>query len=155
MINSVVLMGRICKDLELKQLQSGTSSLSFNLAIERSYVDKDGERHTDFVPCVAYGKTAEFIQRFFSKGRMIAVAGELRSRNWEDKDGGNHFVLELLVNSASFTGERAETDENAPQRHEQKEEYRKPKSRKAASYMANVDALGDFEDILSDEGVPF
>lgn len=106
MYNKVILMGRITKDLELKTTPSGVAVLSFSLAVERSYAAKGEERQTDFINCVAWRNTAEFISRFFSKGAMILVEGELQTRSYQDKDGNNRTVTEVIVSSSSFTGEK-------------------------------------------------
>ena len=105
MYNKAVLMGRICNDLELKTTQSGVSVLSFRLAVDRSYQAKGEELKTDFFNIVAWRSTAEFISRNFGKGRMILVEGELQTRQYTDKNGNTQNVVELVVDSAHFTGE--------------------------------------------------
>lgn len=105
MYNKAILMGRICNDLELKTIQSGISVLSFRLAVDRSYQTKGEERKTDFFNIVAWRSTAEFISRYFSKGRMILVEGELQTRQYVDKNGSTQNVVELVVSNANFTGE--------------------------------------------------
>lgn len=108
MYNKAVLMGRICSDLELKTTQSGVSVLSFRLAVDRSYQAKGEELKTDFFNIVAWRSTAGFISRYFSKGRMILVDGELQTRQYVDKNGVSQNVVELVVSSAHFTGEKKE-----------------------------------------------
>lgn len=108
MYNKAVLMGRICNDLELKTTQSGVSVISFRLAVDRSYQAKGEERKVDFFNIVAWRDTAEFISRYFSKGRMILVEGELQTRQYTDKNGSTQNVVELNVGSAHFTGEPKE-----------------------------------------------
>ena len=105
MYNRAILMGRICHDLTLKQTPNGTAVLQFRLAVERSYAAKGEERQTDFFNIVAWRGTAEFIAKYFSKGRMILVDGELQTRQYEDKNGSTQTVVELIVANASFTGE--------------------------------------------------
>lgn len=105
MYNKVILMGRICHDLELKTTPNGVSVLSFRLAVERSYQAKGEERKTDFFNLVSWRNTAEFINRYFSKGRMILIEGELQARQYVDKNGANQTVIEVVVSNASFTGE--------------------------------------------------
>ncbi len=105
MLNRVVLMGRITHDLELKSTQSGGSVLSFTAAVERNFVKQGEEKQSDFITCVAWRQQAEFISKYFSKGRMIAIEGNLRTRNYEDKNGSKHYVTEVYVDSVSFTGE--------------------------------------------------
>ena len=106
MINNVVLMGRIVNELEVKQTPSGVSALSFTLAVERNFKGADGERQTDFISCVAWRQQAEFIGKYFRKGRMIALEGNLRTRTYDDKNGTKHYVTEVFVDNISFTGEK-------------------------------------------------
>ncbi len=115
MLNKVIIMGRITHDLELKQTPSGLSVLSFTVAVERNFKDQNGERQTDFISCVAWAKTAEHICRYFSKGRMIALEGNLRTRIYDDKNGSRHYVTEVFVDSVSFTGERTDSPQNGGQ----------------------------------------
>lgn len=107
MLNKVILMGRIVQELELKQTQSGVPVLSFTIAVDRSFVKQGEERQSDFIDCVAWRNQAEFISRWFGKGRMIALVGNLRKRVYEDKNGTKHYVTEVYVDEVSFTGEKA------------------------------------------------
>lgn len=107
MLNSVTLMGRLVADPELKTTQNGTSVASFRLAVERNYQAKGAaERQADFIPCVAWRQTAEFIGKYFGKGRMIAVEGSLQSRNYEDKNGQKRTAYEVIVDQAYFADSR-------------------------------------------------
>lgn len=108
MINRVVLIGRITQDLEVRQTQNGVACLQFTMAVERNFKDANGEYQADFISCVAWRESAEFINRYFGKGRMIAVEGQLRSRTYEDKNGSKHYITEVYVDSASFTGEKSQ-----------------------------------------------
>ena len=94
MYNKITLMGRITHDLELKSTPSGNSVLSFAVAVERAYQTKGEERKTDFFNCVAWRANADFISRFFSKGRMILIDGELQNRKYTDKNGAERYVTE-------------------------------------------------------------
>ncbi|MCL2087036.1 MAG: single-stranded DNA-binding protein [Oscillospiraceae bacterium] len=105
MYNKVVLMGRICNELELKTTPNGVSVLSFRIAVERSFAAKGEERKTDFFNVVSWRSTAEFINRFFSKGRMIIIDGQLQNREYVDRNNVNRTMAEIVVDSASFTGE--------------------------------------------------
>jgi single-strand DNA-binding protein len=102
-------MGRICNDLELKTTQSGVHVLSFRVAVERKYQEKGEERKTDFFNIVAWRSNAEFIHKFFAKGRMILVEGELQTRQYTDKNGANQTIVELIVDNSRFTGEAKQT----------------------------------------------
>ena len=107
-INSVVLMGRITRSLELKKTQSGKSVVQFSIAVDRKYQKQGEERITDFFNLVAWGSTAELITKWFDKGDMIAVTGEIQSRNYEDKNGNKHTAVEIFVDTVSFCGSKAE-----------------------------------------------
>lgn len=102
-LNKVILMGRITHPLEIKQTQNGIAVLQFSVAIDR--YSKSEEKQADFISCVAWKQTAEFISRYFGKGRMIVITGSLRSRTYDDKNGTKHYVTEVYVESADFTGE--------------------------------------------------
>lgn len=112
MYNKITLMGRITHDLELKSTPSGNSVLSFAVAVERSYQAKGEERKTDFFNCVAWRANADFISRFFSKGRMILIDGELQNRKYTDKNGAERYVTEIIVERAYFTGESGKPPQN-------------------------------------------
>ena len=105
MFNKAILMGRICNDLELKTTPSGANVLSFRIAVDRNYQVKGEERKSDFFNIVAWRANADFISRFFAKGRMILVEGELQTRQYTDKNGSTQTVVELVVDNARFTGE--------------------------------------------------
>lgn len=111
-LNYSCIMGRITHDLEVKQTTNGTACLSFTVAVDRNFKNANGEHDTDFIACVAWKETAEFIGRYFGKGKMIAVEGQLRSRTYEDKNGSKHYITELYVDRASFTGEKQENSGN-------------------------------------------
>ena len=108
MLNRVILMGRITQDLEVRQTPNGVPALTFNIAVDRNFKDQNGQYQADFITCVAWRQTAEFIGKYFGKGRMIALEGNLRSRTYEDKNGTKHYVTEVYVDNASFTGEKAQ-----------------------------------------------
>lgn len=107
MLNRVILMGRITQDIEVRQTPNGSSVTTFNVAVDRSRKDQNGQYPTDFITCVAWAQQAEFIARYFGKGRMIALEGQLRSRTYEDKNGTKHYVTEVYVDNVSFTGEKS------------------------------------------------
>lgn len=109
MINRVILMGRLVADPELKTTQSGVSVTSFRIAVDRSYVKQGAERQADFFDIVAWRGSAEFVCRNFSKGSLIAVDGQLQSRQYQTKDGQNRTAIEVVAESISFTGERRDT----------------------------------------------
>ena len=106
MLNRVVLMGRIVADPELKTTGSGISVTTFRMAVDRNYAKQGEERKADFFDVVCWRNTAEFVCRYFAKGSMIAVEGQLQSRTYQAKDGSNRYVVEVVADSVSFTGER-------------------------------------------------
>ncbi len=151
MLNRVILMGRITHDPELKQTPSGVSVLSFSVAVDRSFVKQGEERQTDFINCVAWRQQAEFISRYFGKGRMIALEGQLRSRTYDDKNGTKHYVTEVYVDNVSFTGE----PKQASQRQEYGPEYEYRRQPAQPPAKEEFD-MSDFElGVLNDDGVPF
>lgn len=109
MINNTTLMGRLTADPELKKTPNNVSVTTIRLAVERSIVSKDGERITDFITCVAWRGTAEFICKYFRKGQLLAVIGELHTQNYEDKQGNKRTSIEVVVREASFCGDGANT----------------------------------------------
>lgn len=149
MINKTILMGRIVNDLEVKQTPSGVSVLSFTLAVERSFAKQGEDRESDFISCVAWRTQADFIGKYFGKGRMIALEGNLRTRTYEDKNGTKHYITEVYVDNVSFTGEPKNKAEGSSQgNYVAKSET----PQKAAQMPLNV---SDFEEVISDDGVPF
>ena len=106
MLNRVILMGRLVADPELKTTNTGISVTSFRIAVDRSYVKAGAERQADFFDIVAWRSSAEFVCRNFSKGSLIAVDGQLQSRQYQTKDGQNRTAIEVVADNVSFTGER-------------------------------------------------
>ena len=103
MLNRIVLMGRFVRDPELKHTQSGVPVTSFTLAVDRDFKDqKSGERATDFIDCTAWRACAEFVCKYFGKGRMAVVEGRLQIREWKDKDGNNRRSTEVVADSVYF-----------------------------------------------------
>lgn len=103
MLNKVFIMGRMVRDPELRHTQTGTAVSSFTLAVERDFKDKQtGEKATDFIDVVAWRGTAEFVSRFFAKGRMAVVVGSLQIREWTDKEGNKRRSAEVIAESVYF-----------------------------------------------------
>ena len=112
MLNRVILMGRITQDLELKTTASGISVTSFSIAVDRNYVKQGEQRQTDFINIVCWRQQAEFVCRYFQKGSMIALEGQIQTRTYQAKDGTNRYVTEVVADSISFTGEKRENSGN-------------------------------------------
>lgn len=103
MLNQIVVMGRLTRDPELRRTGSGIAVASFTVAVDRDYSGKDGgEKETDFIDCVAWKSTAEFVSKYFSKGRMAVVSGRLQIRNWTDKDGNKRRTAEVVAEHVYF-----------------------------------------------------
>lgn len=107
MLNRIILMGRLVADPELRQTPNGISVATFCVAVDRNYQSKNSsEKQTDFINCVAWRQTGEFISRYFAKGRMIAVEGSLQTRRYEDKTGAKRTAYEVIVDQAYFADSR-------------------------------------------------
>ena len=103
MLNHITLMGRLVRDPELRRTGSGVAVASFRIAVDRDFAPKDGgERKADFIDCVAWRQTGEFISKYFAKGRMIVVDGRLEMRDWTDKEGNKRTTAEVVVANAYF-----------------------------------------------------
>ena len=114
MVNNVVIMGRMVRDPELRQLDNGTSVTTFSVAVDRNYVDKTtNERQADFLNVVAWRQTADFVCKYFHQGDMIALEGSLQSRKYTDKDGNNRTAIEIVANNISFCGGKNGGNANA------------------------------------------
>ncbi len=106
MYNKVIMLGRITQDLELKTTPNGVSVLQFSIACDRRYQTKGEEKKSDFFNCVAWRNEADFISRYWSKGRPILIEGELQNRSYDDKNGVKRYVTEIIVDRATFTGDK-------------------------------------------------
>ena len=104
MLNHITIMGRLTKEPELRRTNTGKAVTSFTLAVDRDYAEKGAERETDFIECVAWGGTAEFIERNFQKGQLAAATGRLQIRDWMDKDGNRRKTAEVVVSNLYFAG---------------------------------------------------
>ena len=102
MLNRIVIMGRLTRDPELRRTQSGTAVTSFSLAVDRDFKSQSGEKETDFIDVVAWRSTAEFVSKYFSKGRMAVVEGRLQIRDWTDRDGGKRRSAEVVADNVYF-----------------------------------------------------
>ena len=111
MLNKIFIMGRLTRDPELRRTQTGTPGASFSLAVDRDFKDKStGERTTDFIDVVAWRQTAEFVSRYFTKGRMAVVEGRLQIRDWTDKEGGKRRSAEVIADNIYFGDSKRDGD---------------------------------------------
>ena len=147
MLNSIVLMGRLVADPEFRTTTTGKSVCSFRIAVDRSYARAGEQRQTDFFTIVAWEGTANFISRYFSKGSMIAVQGQMQMRQYDDNTGAKRTVYEVLARDVSFCGSKAETGGNAA--------FAAPAQAAAPAPAYQTAVPGDFEEITDDEDLPF
>jgi single-strand DNA-binding protein len=151
-MNKVVLVGRLTADPELRQTQSGVASCQFTVAVDRRFADKNtGERQADFIRCQAWRNTAEFVSKYFSKGKMIALEGSLRTGSYTDKNHSDvtHYTTDVFVDNVEFCGDK--NDCGGSGNAQQPAPAQQPKDNPNMSYGS----LSDFEEILSDGDVPF
>lgn len=137
-MNKVILMGRLTADPELRKTQSGVSCCRFTVAVDRPFADKaTGKREADFISCTAWKQTAEFVSRYFSKGKMIMLSGSLRTGSYTDRNHSDvtHYTTDVFVDSVEFCGDKSD----------------KPSANPDNAYSD----LSQFEEILSDGDVPF
>jgi single-strand DNA-binding protein len=144
MLNNVILMGRICSDVDLRTTNSGKSVANFRIAVDRSFVKQGEQRQADFITIVAFGSTADFVARYFSKGSMIALRGEIQTRNYEDNNGNKRTAFEVVAKEVSFCGGKNETSSAL-----------QPTLTHQATVPTYTPAPDDFEEIEDDEDLPF
>ena len=114
MLNHIVIMGRLTRDPELRRTSSGIAVASFTVAVDRDFGGRDGgERETDFIDCVAWRQTGEFVSKYFSRGSMIVVSGRLQIRNWNDKDGNKRRSAEIVAENVYFGESKRSNDSNS------------------------------------------
>ena len=111
MLNHIVIMGRLVRDPELRRTGSGVAVTSFTVAVDRDFgKSENGERETDFIDCVAWRQTGEFVSKYFTKGRMAVVSGRLQIRSWTDKDGNKRRTAEVVADNVYFGDSRRDGD---------------------------------------------
>ena len=154
-MNNVQIIGRLTADPELRRTQSGISSCRFTVAVNRKYKNKDTDQYdADFISCVAWKQTAEFISRYFSKGKMIALQGTLRTGSFQDRNHQDvtHYTTDVFVENVEFCGDKGNNSENQQQPQQRPPQQQKPAQQPEQFSYSN---LSDFEEILSDGDVPF
>lgn len=156
-LNRVILIGRLTADPELRQTTSGIAMCRFSIAIDRPYRSKDGgDRQTDFINVVTWRQSAEFVSRYFSKGKTIIVEGSLRNNNYADQNGVKHYSIDVLADNVTF-GESKGNSGTGTQQAAQPTQTAQTQEPAYATDPAQSELgdLGDFEEILSDGEVPF
>ena len=114
MLNHITIMGRLTRDPELRRTGSGVAVASFTVAVDRDFSGRDGgEKETDFIDCVAWRQTGEFVQKYFAKGSMIVVSGRLQIRSWTDKDGNKRRTAEVVADNVYFGESKRSNEGNA------------------------------------------
>lgn len=158
MLNKVVLMGRLIAQPELKTTGTGLSVCSFCVAVDRNYVKQGAERQTDFINVVAWRQNAEFLCKYFGKGQLIALDGSLQSRTYQDRDGNNRSVTEVVADSIYFTGDRKERTSNGSYGNYGAPMPQEPPVQRTAQAQVNTYNSGvpeDFEELPEDDDLPF
>ena len=147
MLNHIVIMGRLTRDPELRRTGTGVAVASFSLAVDRDFSPRDGgERETDFIDCVAWRQTGEFVSKYFTKGRMAVVSGRLQIRSWTDKDGNKRRTAEVVADNVYFGDSKRDGDGGS---------YSAP-SPSYGSYAAPAPAASDFAMLEDDDAqLPF
>ena len=151
MLNHIVLMGRLTRDPELRRTGSGVAVASFTLAVDRDFAAQGAEKETDFVDIVAWRNTAEFVSRYFTKGRMAVVTGRLQIRNWTDKEGNKRRSAEVVADNVYFGDSKR--DGATPGGFDQTPSYPQAPAYQAP---ANPAASSDFSTLMDDDpDLPF
>ena len=152
MLNHITIMGRLTRDPELRYTQSQTPVASFTLAVDRDYGSRDGgEKQTDFIDCVAWRQTAEFVSKYFTKGRMAVVSGRLQIRDWTDREGGKRRSAEVVVDNIYF-GESRRRDSSEGSSYDSRSSYSSYEAPRSAS-PAPSSPFSDLDD--GDGELPF
>lgn len=164
MLNHITIMGRLTRDPELRYTQNQTPVCSFTVAVDRDYSGGNGQqRETDFIDCVAWRGTGEFVSKYFQKGRMIVVSGRLQSRKWQDREGNNRTSWEINADSCYFGDSKKESEagNNAPSTgggyYAQQGQYGdgQQTQQRGAAPPPNAYAQQDFTELDDDGDLPF
>lgn len=132
-MNKAILVGRLTRDPELKSTANGTNVCSFSVAVNRRYKNAEGNYDADFINCTAWRQTAEFVSKYFTKGRMIGIVGSIQTRNYDDKDGKKVYVTEVAADEVHFVESKGDNNNNT----------------------APVADVNDFAPIDDTDGLPF
>ena len=139
MLNSVIMMGRLTADPELRHTPNNVAVTSFTIAVDRTYTPKGQEKQTDFINIITWRSTAEFVSRYFRKGQLVAVQGSIQTGQYTDRDGNKRTTFDVVADNVFFAEKKAESGE----------------TKQGAGYDHSPDIQGDFEEIIGDESLPF
>ena len=134
-MNKAILLGRLVKDPELRYTQSGTAVATFTLAVDRRFQKQGEERQADFINCVAWQKTAEFVANYFTKGKLMALSGSIQVRTWEDNEGTKRYATEVIADDVEFAESKNSSESATPK--------------------APAQPKADFEEVPTSDDLPF
>lgn len=154
-LNIAAFTGRLAADPELRRTQSDTAVTSFSIAVDRNYCKQGEDRQTDWIDCVAWRGAAEFINKYFHKGSMIAVDGSIQTRTYEDKSGNKRKAVELLVSNVNFCGSKNESGSTGSGGSYQPAHGSPDVQPEAPAPAYATGNTGDFQEIPSDDDLPF
>ncbi|MEE0264838.1 MAG: single-stranded DNA-binding protein [Acutalibacteraceae bacterium] len=155
MLNRVIIMGRLVSEPELKTTGTGISVSSFSVAVDRNYVKQGTERQTDFINIVAWRQTAEFVCKYFAKGQLIAVEGSLQTRSYQDRDGNNRYVTEVVADNVYFTSDRREKSSSGSYGNYGIPTPQEPPVQANTAHTYTSGMPEDFEELPGDDDLPF
>ena len=155
MINRVILMGRLTADPELKQTPSNISACSFNIAVTRNFKDSEGNYGADFIRIQTWRQTAEFVNRYFAKGKMIAVEGRLQNNDYTDKNGVKRYQMVVVADNVAFCGDSKGDGSGGAGTAQTRQTGQAGHNTNNDQSAVDLGDLGDFTEILSDGEVPF
>jgi single-strand DNA-binding protein len=155
MYNRVILMGRLTRDPELRTTQSGIQMCRFSIAVDRQFAKQGEEKQADFFDVTVWRNTAEFVSKYFSKGRMIHLEGRLQNNNYTDQNGVKHYAMAIIADHVTFCGDKSGTQGQPDYKPSQAGMPQSSSAPTSADVGVDLGDLSDFEEILSDREVPF
>lgn len=153
-LNKVILGGRLTAEPELRQTQQGTAVCSFSVAVNRRFAKNGSEKQTDFINCVAWRNSAEFISHYFHKGSAICIVGSLQSRSWTDQQGQKRYATEVMVDEANFVDSAADS-RSASGTSAYNPYAGAPASNGAPAFSTAGEETPKFEEMINDDDLPF
>lgn len=157
-MNKVIIVGRLTADPELRQTQNGIASCRFTVAVNRKFKNEHtGEFEADFISCVAWRQTAEFVSRYFSKGKMIALEGALRTGKYQDRNHSDvtHYTTDVYVDNVEFVGGKNEGNTQQNTTYQAPQQQTAPQQPGAENQSMSYGNLEGYEELLSDSDMPF